>query len=154
MLGNGAVSAMFENERRIISIISTLGYRYNIDRANIMITGFSGGGFPTYWVGLRNPEIFSVVAARNCNFNKENLHGWYPPEATRTPVMVYFGQNDPGAIRSQSKRAVEYLASQGFAVKVEELPGQGHERHPEVAIEFFRKNWRPPRPSVAAGQIK
>ena len=39
IIGGGPVSAMLENEHLIMSIISALGYRYNIDRANVMITG-------------------------------------------------------------------------------------------------------------------
>ena len=148
IIGDGPIVGMLTDERYILSILSTLGYRYNIDRANIMITGFSGGGFPTYWVGLRHPEIFSVVAARNCDFNEGNLDGWYPPEALNTDVLVYYGQNDPGAIQGQSENAIRYLRSKGFKVEWRTIPGAGHERHPEVAMEFFRRHWRKPVPSL------
>ncbi len=148
LLGDGPVVGMYDCERVILSLISHLQYRYNIDRANIMITGFSGGGFPTYWVGLRNPDIFSVVVARSCNFSERNLDGWYPPEALKLAVMVYYGSNDPGTIRSQSKNAIRYLQSKGFNLATAVIPGAGHERHPEVAMEFFRKNWRTPMPSL------
>ncbi|HUS47863.1 MAG TPA: hypothetical protein VNA25_28645 [Phycisphaerae bacterium] len=148
ILGDGPIVGMLEDERRILSLISTLGYRYNIDRANIMITGFSGGGFPVYWVGLRNPDVFSVVAARNCNFSRSNLEGWYPPEARKVRILVYYGQNDPGAIAAQSKWGINYLRSQGFTVATATIPGAGHERKPEVAFRFFRENMRPPQPSL------
>jgi dipeptidyl aminopeptidase/acylaminoacyl peptidase len=150
LLGDGPVSGQLENERRILSIISLLGYRFNIDRSNVMITGFSGGGFPTYWVGLRHPELFSVVVARSCNFSEGNLDSWYPADATRTPVMVYVGENDPGAIRGQSENAVRYLRSKGFVVEWCEIPSIGHERRPEYAMDFFRKHWRQPSASLAA----
>ncbi|MFP4052422.1 MAG: prolyl oligopeptidase family serine peptidase [Phycisphaerae bacterium] len=143
VLGDGPLVGMIANERRILSIISLLGYRYNIDRKNVMITGFSGGGFPTYWVGLRHPDIFSTVVARNCNFNRWNLHGWYPKEAMDTKVMVYYGENDPGAIQTQSENAVKYLRSQGFAVEKRVVPGKGHQRVPSIAMQFFRDHWKP-----------
>lgn len=148
ILGDGPLVGMQASERYILSVISLLGYRYNIDRANIMITGFSGGGFPTYWVGLRHPDVFSVIAARNCNFSRANLEGWYPPEAVQTKVLVYYGQNDPHAIVAQSKVAIEYLRRCGFSVATAVLPGAGHERHPEVAMKFFRENWRTPQGSL------
>ena len=147
LLGDGPIVGMLADEKYILSLISVLCYRYNIDRNNIMITGFSGGGFPTYWVGLRNPGVFSVVAARNCNFSRGNLDGWYPPEAKQTPVFVYYGENDPGAITSQSRAAVTYLRSHGFNVETYVIPGSGHERHPEFAMDFFRKHLRGSRPS-------
>jgi len=149
LLGDGPIVGMLQDERFILSIISYLGYQYNIDKVNIMITGFSGGGFPTYWVGLRHPEVFSVIAARNANFNRPNVDGWFTPHPS-TPVIVYFGSNDPGVIRSQSQQAVEFLRSRGYAPTLRELPGVGHERHPEVAMDFFRRHWRTPQPSMRA----
>lgn len=148
IFGDGPIAGMLPNERRILSIISSLGYRYNIDRNNIMITGFSGGGFPTYWVGLRHPEIFSAVVARNANFSRSNLEGWYPPEAKKIPIFVYYGENDPATIIVQSRNAIEFLRENQFNVTWRMLPGSGHERKPEHAMEFFRKNWRPPDPSL------
>lgn len=149
LLGDGPIVGMLPDERQILSLISLLTYRFNIDRGNVMITGFSGGGFPTYWVGLRNPDVFSVVVARNCNFSKMNLDGWYPAEAKQTSILVYYGQNDPATIIAQSKAAVRYLRSKGFShVEADVIPGKGHERRPEVAMDFFRRNWQRPRPSM------
>ena len=148
VLGDGPLVGMLANERTILSLVSWLGYRYNIDRANVMITGFSGGGFPCYWVGLRHPDLFSVVVARSCNFNEGNLDGWYPPEARWQAVKVYHTENDPGTIVHQSQMAVTYLRSKGFRVDTEILPGRGHERMPQVAMRFFRSKWRPSRPSL------
>lgn len=147
--GDGPIAGMIPDERYILSILSTLGYRYNIDMANIMITGFSGGGFPMYWVGLRHPELFSCVVARNCNFSEHNLDGWYPEQdAKATKIMVYYGENDPAAIKIQSDNAIRYLNERGFRVETMVIPGAGHDRHPEFAMDFFRRNWRPARPSL------
>jgi len=148
IFGDGPIVAMLEDERYILSIISGLCYRYNIDRANVMITGFSGGGFPTYWVGLRHPDLFSVVAARNCNFSEGNVDGWFPDEAVRTRVMIYFGENDPGAIQGQSQAAIRYLRAKGFVVEAMTIPGAGHERHPEYAMDYFRRQWKVPQPTA------
>lgn len=145
IFGDGPVSGMLENERYIMSILSMLGYWYNLDRANINITGFSGGGFPAYWVGLRHPDLFATVVAQNCNFNRSNLDGWYPPGAVEVPVMVYYGENDPATIVVQSKNAIQYLRSRGFKVTTHVIPGAGHDRHPEIAMDFFLKHKRPTR---------
>lgn len=148
LFGTGSVGDMLECERRILGILSSLGHRYNIDRANMMITGFSGGGFPTYWVGMRHPDIFSVIVERNCNFNEGNLDGWWPPDAIHTPVKIYYGSNDPFTINIQSRQGVKYLRAKGFKVTTETIPGAGHERRPEKAMEFFLQNRKPPRPSA------
>ena len=148
IVGDGPIVGMLADEQYILALISTLGYRYNLDRANIMITGFSGGGFPVYWVGLRNPDVFSCAVARSCNFSAPNLDGWYPPEAKHVVLKVYYGENDPGAIASQSRMAISYLREKGFQVATEVIPKKGHERVPEAAVRFFRENWRKPNPSL------
>ncbi len=147
LIGDGPIVGMLDDEKFILSLISRLGYRFNIDRANIMITGFSGGGFPTYWVGLRHPDIFSAVVARSSNFGEHNLDGWFPREAVTQNVMIYYGENDPGAIRGQSEAGIKFLQSRGFQVERKIIPGIGHERRPEVAMEFFHRHWQVPKPT-------
>lgn len=143
IIGDGPITGMLGDERFILSLLSLIGYRYNIDRSNVMITGFSGGGFPMYWAGLRNPSVFSCVVARSCNFSEHNLDGWYPPEALGLSVMVYVGERDPGAIAGQSDAAIRYLRSKGFQVETKVIPDIGHERRPENAMDFFRRHMRP-----------
>ena len=148
LLGAGAIDDLLHDERLIMTILGQLHYRYNIDRANVMMTGFSGGGFPVYFVGLRHPDVFSVVVARNCNFNKNAVDGWYSPEALRTPVMVYWGENDPGAVAGQSENGLTYLRQAGFQVESTIVAGSGHERHPEVAMGFWLRHWHGAAPST------
>jgi len=152
LLGGGPVSGMLQCERIIMSVISQLGYRFNIDRANIMITGFSGGGFPTYWVGLRHPDVFSVIVARNCNFNEGNVEGWVPAGSSKVAIKVYYGSNDPFPITTQSRAAVRYLRSKSYYVETEVLGGYGHQRQPEVAMAFFLKHRRPARPTIPSAK--
>ncbi len=155
IFGAGPIGGMLHNERVILSIISSLCYKYNIDRSNIMITGFSGGGFPAYWVGLRHPDVFSAIVPQNCNFNRSSIDGWYPPQARKIDVMIYYGEFDPAPIVIQSKHGIEYLKSHGFKVKTKVIPG-GHDRHPEVAMAFFRKSMskRPANGTLASLKIK
>jgi len=153
IFGAGPIGGMLNNERIILSIISSLCYKYNIDRSNIMITGFSGGGFPAYWVGLRHPDIFSVIVPQNCNFNRSSIEGWYPPQARDMSVMIYYGQVDPPTIVIQSQNGIEYLRSRGFKVATKVIPG-GHERHPEVAMNFFLKTMRKRPPNGTLATVK
>jgi len=158
ILGAGGIGRLLQDERLILSIFGQLHFLYNIDRKNVLLTSFSGGGFPVYFVGLRHPDVFSVVSARNCNFNRRAVEGWYPPEALDTPVKVYYGQKDPAAIRSQSAKAIRFLREAGFrTVAAEVIPGSGHQRRPEVAMKFFLEHWNgtpPPFRDVSAGGKK
>ena len=150
ILGAGAIGQLLRDEREILNIIGLLHYLYDIDRRNVLMTGFSGGGFPVYFVGLRHPNVFSAVVARNCNFNRRAIDGWYPDAARKTPVMVYYAENDLGAIRHQSKQGIEYLQAERFNLTTAVVPGSGHERHPEVAMKFWLDHWNGPAPTPRA----
>ena len=148
IFGDGPVGSMLISERRILSILSSMSYRYNLDQNNIMITGFSGGGFPTYFVGLRHPELFSVVVAQNCNFNERNIRNWYPMhQAKKIPLMVYYGQFDPPPIIDQSVRAIAYFKGHGFDLTDRVLRNKGHDRMPQVALQYFLNHANPPKPT-------
>jgi predicted esterase len=146
IFGSGATGGMKSDERTILSMISTLSYRYNVDRNNIWITGFSGGGFPAYWVGLRNPDVFSCIVAQNANFNEGNTAGWYPSDTKNSglKMMIYYGEVDPAPIQIQSENAIRYLRSAGFSPYAKVIPG-GHARHPEVAMAWLLQNRRAPQ---------
>ena len=51
------------DEQTILSLIDQLAERYNVDRKAVMLTGFSAGGYPMYYTGLRNPDRFRSVSA-------------------------------------------------------------------------------------------
>ena len=93
-----------------------------------------------------------MIVARNCNFSQYNTDGWFPVQTNRPAVMVYYGQNDPGAIVAQSQQAIRYLRAKGFKVTTAVIPGSGHDRHPEVAMNFFRENWRSAKPTFTRSQ--
>jgi poly(3-hydroxybutyrate) depolymerase len=141
LLGTGPTPSLLEDERRVMTIIGQLHYLYNIDRKNVLITGFSGGGFPVYFIGLRHPDIFTAIAARSCNFNRHSVENWYPAEAMETAIIVYFGENDPGAIQGQSRNAIDFLRAAGFQVETLVIPRIGHERRPEYAMKFWLQHW-------------
>lgn len=149
ILGEGSINALLRDERIIMAALSNVQYLYNVDRANILMTGFSGGGFPAYFVALRHPDLFSAVVARNCNFNRRAVEDWFGSEALDQPIMVYWGQLDPDAIRNQSREAIDYLRGVGFRVETAEIPGAGHDRHPEVAMRYWLQHWHGTAPSSA-----
>ena len=143
--GNEAVSG---NEKEVLSLLELLAGKYNIDRANVLLTGFSGGAFAAYGIGLRHPEAFSCLAIRSGNFNAKVLPRELPAAAKKMLILIYYSQNDPGAITEQSKRAVQFLKEAGADPNVRMLEGAGHVRRPETAAEFFLARQRPSRPSL------
>ena len=147
IFGAGAHDRLLDDEKLIMSIVGQMHYLFDIDRRNVLMTGFSGGGFPVYFIGLRHPDVFTAVIARNCNFNARSVHGWYPPEARALPLMIYYGQADPLPIQVQSEEAISFFRAAGFNIEVKVVPGGGHQRTPEVAMDYWLRHWNGQRPT-------
>jgi len=129
------------DERVILSLIDELTEKYRLDgdpRA-ILLTGFSAGGYPMYYAGLRNPGKFGMLAARACN-SSIDIFEKIPPtaEARRMPIFLFWGKDDLPELQRQSWQAFRYLREHGFAHTQKKEVSGGHLRRPEVAYEAWR----------------
>jgi len=138
----GLRELLLQDERFILTVLSQLHYKYNIDRRNVFLTSWSGGGYPLWFIGLRHPDLFTAVCSRQSTFRKGSVEGWFPPEAKGMPILIFYGTFDVAPVVVQSRSAYEFLNAQGFTkVRLTTTQG-GHQRHPEIAMGFFLENWR------------
>jgi poly(3-hydroxybutyrate) depolymerase len=138
---DGLLAQLLEDERFVMSILSELQYRYNVDRRNVFLTCWSGGGYPLYFIGLRHPDVFTAMCARQSTFRQGALEGWFPDAARRMPVRIFYGTTDFVPIQNECKQAYSFLQAQGFHQLELTTSRGGHERHPELAMEFFLQHW-------------
>ncbi|MFA5864623.1 MAG: PKD domain-containing protein [Phycisphaerae bacterium] len=143
-----------DDERFILKIVHRFLNNINVDNRAIMITGWSAGGFATYYVGLRHPEIFRVVVARQANFVRE----YYPAETWRfnpwQPILIFYGDKDIPILKADSHVAYRFLKDAGQRnLSFQGLSG-GHSRHPEVALEFFLNAVKKyPNPTIRSAKL-
>lgn len=127
-----------DDERAILAIIEQVSAGYRIDPKAVMLTGFSAGGYPMYYVGLRNPKRFDMLIARACNsrqdlFDKIEI----TDDARELPIMIFYGKDDLRSIQKQSWGAFRFLREQRcFQTQRKEIRG-GHLRRPEIAYEIW-----------------
>lgn len=143
-----------EDERYILKILRRFYNTPNIDSRAIMITGWSAGGFATYYVGLRHPEIFRVVVARQCNFVRE----YYPDDIWRfnpyQPLLIFYGKGDLPLLKADSQVAYRFFQDAGMKNLFYQGLNGGHSRHPEVALDFFYNAIKTyPRPAIRSAKI-
>ena len=129
-----------KDEKTILAVIDEVTAQYRVDPNAVLLTGFSAGGYPMYYVALRHPELFSMVIARACNsslelFERIELTG----RARQLPIRIFWGKDDLKPIGSQSWDAVRWLGEHGFKrMNYRKIRG-GHLRRPEVAYRFWRE---------------
>jgi phospholipase/carboxylesterase len=98
------------DERIILAVIDDISSKYRIDRQSVMMTGFSAGGYPLYFVGLRNPTKFQILIAGAANSSKEIFDQIkVTPEVRDLRVAVFWGRDDMKIIQDESWQAFAWL---------------------------------------------
>jgi len=108
-------------------------------RPAVLLTGFSAGGYPMYYIGLRNPERFGMVLGRSANSDVSMLDSLELPQQARwLPVFLFWGR-DELAMSRFNWDAIAWLSRNGIKnIDWKQIPG-GHWRHPEVAYNVWKK---------------
>ncbi len=129
-----------KDERHILALLDHLSGKYRIDKDAVMLSGFSAGGFPLYYTGLRNPERFHLLIARACNSDIEMLENIPITQKVKEQnIVIFWGKADPLPLKNQSWAAFRYLRRRGCKnVRREKVEG-GHFRKPGVAMRIWRK---------------
>lgn len=135
-----------QDERNTLAIIDDVCRRYPaVDRNAILLTGFSAGGYPLYYIGLRNPTRFNMLIARDCNSNIAIFERiGVTDEIRKMPIVIFWGTSDLQPIQDQSWAAYRWLRRhECFQTRREEIAG-GHLRRPDIAYKLWAARL-PPR---------
>jgi predicted esterase len=144
---SSSLSPSKEDDEVLLSIFEFVSSRFRVNRRAVMITGFSGGGNPSYHSGLRHPEVFTHICTRGGNFAPQQI----PPDAKvraagreHLQIYIFFGENDHVLIigdqgnNGQAHAARDALKNAGYEnVEFECVPGMGHQSRPRKAAEWF-----------------
>jgi len=133
-----------DDENTILSLLAELKRRYRIARDPaagkdlVMLTGFSAGGYPMYYTGLRNPEKFSVLVARACNSDSGVFkHVEVTQAVRRLRVIIFYGKGDLPFIANQSWDAFRWLRVNGCLRAERHKISGGHMRRPDRAWAYW-----------------
>jgi len=108
------------DEQRILAIYNQIvnyeatTYGFAVKTACVFLTGWSGGGIPTYYTGVRHPETFRMILSRQGNFD-EDMFDTAGPLDTDLTVAILGGINDLVVpINPIHNNAREWLISHGY----------------------------------------
>ena len=94
----------------------------NIDRSRIYLTGLSMGGFGTWELIARKPELFAAAAPVCGGGDPSKAAGF-----ASLPIWVFHGDKDSVVRPELSRSMVEALKKAGGMPKYTEYPGVGHD---------------------------
>ncbi|MHB1036238.1 MAG: carboxylesterase family protein [Pirellulales bacterium] len=92
------------------------------DRARVYLTGLSMGGYGSWDIAARRPELFAAVVPV-CGGGDETK----AERLAKLPIWVYHGGADPTVPVERSRRMIEAIKKTGGSPKYTELPGVGHD---------------------------
>ncbi len=150
----------FTEAEAALSIVEMLTKKFKLDRRFVMVTGFSGGGNPSYWLGFIHPEVFPFLCTRCGNFpsllpglaNAMPQLGAQVREAARNSyIYVFYGENDHPILLREIPNTIRVLQSLKAAhLKIQKVPGMKHQSRPEMAADWFMRTVATRRVELAA----
>lgn len=134
-------SALAEDNRKILAVLEEICTDYNVSCGKVLLTGFSAGGYPMYYTGLRHPEKFNMLIARACNCDMwifEDLD--MPASYKRVPIGMFWGKDDLGKIHDESWAAFRWLRRHGWNKRncIRDMVRGGHLRRPETSYDIWK----------------
>ncbi len=129
-----------DDDKAILAMMDDVAARYRVDRKRVLLTGFSAGGYPLYYTGLRHPERFRMLIARACNsdidlFEKIPL----TDEVKKMPILIFWGKDDLSEIARQSWQAFRWLRYHKCYETRQMTTKGGHLRRPEIAWDQWQR---------------
>lgn len=107
--------------RLVMELIPALQKEFSIDAGRIYASGLSMGGYGTWELINRRPDLFAA-AAPVCGGADET----FAERVKQVPLWVFHGGKDTVVLPVQSRRMVEAVRKAGGTVKYTEYPEAGH----------------------------
>jgi len=105
----------------LIELLAALRKELPVDEKRIYATGLSMGGYGTWDLILRQPELFAA-AVPLCGGGDEKRAA----AIARIPQWIFHGDKDTAVPTARSRNMVEALKKAGGEPKYTEYPGVGH----------------------------
>jgi dienelactone hydrolase len=169
--GRGNVQYIGMGDGDVMHAIAEAKRLFSVDEDRVYLTGDSMGGWGTWNVATRHPQLFAAIApvfggvdyhsqmseedlARlgpADRFLKEKQSSWAMAEALlNIPIFVHHGDADQTVNVEWSRWGVRLLQRWGYDVRYHEYPGRIHEtlgsNNANMSIEWFLQHRRDPNP--------
>jgi dienelactone hydrolase len=145
--GRGNTGYLGIGDRDVLKCIEMAKHKFNVDEDKVYLMGFSMGGWGTWNVGTRHPELFAAIApvyggddyhVYVSKDNIERMSDWeifLNEKAVSTaqfesllnmPILVAHGDQDQTVNVNLSRYLVRLLERWDYDVRYIEVPGKGH----------------------------
>ncbi len=145
--GRGNTQYRGIGDRDVLRCIEMAKKQFNVDDDRVYLMGASMGGFGTWNVATRHPELFAAIAPiyggddYHVNSTPESIQGMSPWELflsdkfsstaqleslLNMPILVLHGDQDQSVDVNLSRYLIRMLQRWNYDVRYIEVPGKGH----------------------------
>jgi Prolyl oligopeptidase family/Domain of unknown function (DUF3471) len=180
--GNTQYYGLGDND--VLRVLAESKKLFNVDDDRVYLTGESMGGWGTWNVGTRHPDVFAAIAPvfggvdYHSQMSEEQLAALSPVERflqerssswalaeglNNTPVYIHHGDADGAVNVEWSRWGVKLLQRWGYDVRYREYPGRIHETlqtgnsNPNASIPWFlehRRNTAPRHVRIRTAELR
>lgn len=125
-----------EPGRLVLELIAAMQKEYSIDPTRIYLTGLSMGGYGTWDLLARKPDLFAA-GVPVCGGGDEST----AEKIAKIPIWVFHGDKDNAVPVSRSRTMVEALKKAGGRPKYTEYPNVGHNSWDKAYADPKLMNW-------------
>ncbi len=111
-----------EPERLVLELIPALQKEFSIDAKRIYVTGLSMGGYGTWNLIGRRPELFAA-AVPICGGGNEKM----AEKMAKVPIWAFHGDKDTAVPVDRSRKMIAAIEKAGGKPKYTEYKGVGHD---------------------------
>ena len=169
--GRGNVQYLGMGDSDIMHVIAEAKRLFNVDEDRVYLTGDSMGGWGTWNVSTRHPDMFAAIAPvfggvdYHSTMSEEDLAKLSPIDRyinekgsswsmadglLNVPIFVHHGDKDQAVNVEFSRYGVRMLQRWGYNVRYHEYPGRVHEalsnQNGNLNIDWFLQYRRDPNP--------
>ena len=134
----------------IAEVIEAVGEDYSIDATQILLTGFSMGGYGVYRTYYENPGKYKALAifSGGPNIGAKYASKELAPDFTdeknlasfrNIPMFIFHGEKDLNVSLQTTKDVAEKFKKAGAKVELQIDPNKGHERPGNEIIDIYMK---------------
>ena len=125
-------------DKRIMETIAFLEAKYNIDEKRMIIAGFSQGGYYSYYLGLKHPDIFIGAIPIGPGYGPELEPLLAGAAKNKMKFYVLMGELEPEERINNNILAVKQFTQAGITASFNFFSGVGHALPGDVDFELVR----------------
>ncbi|MGQ9525461.1 MAG: prolyl oligopeptidase family serine peptidase [Armatimonadota bacterium] len=106
----------------VVAVLEKTKREYSVDPDRVYLTGLSQGGFGTFAIAAKHPDLFAAIAPICGGGRPEEM----APALKALPCWAFHGDADPVVKVDLSKAMVDAINAAGGNAKLTVYPGVGH----------------------------